>query len=320
MLWASAGPKLDLEWSAPAECPDEAAVEAKIDGYLGDVPASTTAVEAKGTVTRERDGWTMTLVTTVDGHRRTRVLTDPGCDGLAESAAVLVAIAVAPETVPPAPPVPVETDERAETPVALTDPDPQASARPTSSPGPIPESTGRPRARRLPLRASVRATGGVGLGWLPFGADVSLALAVFGRGFRAELFGTYAPRRLLRFDDLPEAGANVSAWSLGMRGCGVPELRSWLQLPICAGVEAGRVVGRPVGLLQERTGRPVWAAGALAAGLRFEVHERVALWVAPELLVAMTRPTLRVDGEASPIFRSSNLGGRFQAGLELRFL
>jgi hypothetical protein len=79
------------------------------------------------------------------------------------------------------------------------------------------------------------------------------------------------------------------------------------------------VIASPVALIDGRTRAVPWLAGVLAPSLRFVVHSRVALWASPQLLVTIARPTVQVAGERDPIFEAGNVGGRFHAGIELRF-
>jgi hypothetical protein len=94
---------------------------------------------------------------------------------------------------------------------------------------------------------------------------------------------------------------------------------AWLETPLCVGAEAGQVIGAAVELGNGRTRAAAWAGAVVAPSLRFVVHPHVGLWVSPELLVTLARPTLRVGGDSEPIFASAPAGGRFHGGIELRF-
>ncbi len=85
---AAAEPELGMAWSAPAGCPDEATMRARIEqrlgGSLDDVAIDRIAIAI------ERDG--AALVARVDlGEPEPRTLTSASCDELADAVAVIVA-------------------------------------------------------------------------------------------------------------------------------------------------------------------------------------------------------------------------------------
>ena len=314
LLAASAPADVELRWTAPPECPDAAAVEARVAEYTAGVePAEAIAVDA--TVEPIGERWRLRLVVVRGEARDERVLEDAACEGLAESAAVLVAIAIAPELMgarpieETPPPVVVAPPPVQEAPAANAG---DHTVAPSEPPPPPPR-------RREPTHVSLRASGGASVGWLPIGGDVALALALYWRWLRLELVGAYGPRRLIRFEDLDSSGADVSGWTLGARGCGVLHATRWLDVPLCGGIEAGQLIARPVRLDAGRVGRPAWVAGVVAPALRFVVHPRVALWLSPELLIAFVRARVSVANERVPLFDSAGAGARLHAGIELRF-
>ncbi|MEM9461830.1 MAG: hypothetical protein AAGF11_47165 [Myxococcota bacterium] len=331
---AWAGNAVDLEWTAPAECPDRQDVLERIDGYLVGAPERSEPVSVRGEVTREAQAWTLHLQTRVGDEQQERMLTDADCDGLAETAAVLVAIAVSPalEVDEPSernePAEPNEPAERAEQAEQAVVPPPTAELRSTPQPAPALDTTSLsvPTAAPAPVRArqrprgSLRVLGGFSAGWLPPGGDVGLAAAVSWQLARIEVSGLYGARRQLRFSDVPNAGADATGWAVGAQGCGIVPVRPWLSTPLCLGVEAGQVRARPVGLIEGRPGTPTTAAAVVAPGLRFEVHPRVALWICAQLLVPWVRAELDVIGEDEPLFRSAGIGTRLHGGLEVVLL
>jgi hypothetical protein len=320
LLLAVSSPAVELHWDAPPGCPAASDVEARLAEYTGGVePEQPLRVDAR--VEAEPDGqrWHLRLAITRGDQQEVRELHDAACEGLAESAAVLVAIAIAPDRVAD---VPVPTQDGSVSPAIVEPPAPTADVRTEVDDAPAASDVVTPEPRAppwAPMHVSMRASGGASIGWLPIGGDIGLALAVYWRRLRLELAGAYGHRRRVRFDDLPSSGADVSGWAVGARACYVFHPTRWLDLPCCAGLEAGQVIGRPVQLIEGRLGRPTWAAGVLAPALRFVVHPRVALWLSPEVQVSITRPTLRVAAEREPLFVAAGAGARLHAGIELRF-
>ncbi|HWB77515.1 MAG TPA: hypothetical protein VG755_21260 [Nannocystaceae bacterium] len=313
-LLVAAPAPVELRWDAPAECPSARDVEARVAEYTGgDAPSESLVVDAK--IERVDERWHLRLAITDGEQTELRELDDVACEGLAESAAVLVAIAIAPERMgATAVPVPPE-DPPASPAVAAPIDDPPAPI--VHAPAVADAATPPPRPRE-PTHVAMRASGGASVGWLPIGGDVALALAFYWRWLRVELVGAYAPPRRVRFEDQRTSGADVSGWAVGVRACGVLHPVRWLDLPLCGGVEAGQVIGRPVRLDDGRIGRPAWVAGVVAPALRFVVHPRVALTLNPELLITFARPTLAIADE-DPLFVATPAGARLHAGIELRF-
>ena len=191
----------ELRWRAPAECPPAHRVQARIDTYAGTGTASAAAeVQVDAVVPCVNERWYLALAIKRGADREVRELDDIECEGLAESAAVLVAIAIAQERAavpePPAPEPPAPEPPAA----AVRRPEHSPAREATRSPSPgvavvrrrgddaTASSTARPA--RPPTHASARVAGGTSLGWLPLGGDVGVALALWWHRLRVELEGT----------------------------------------------------------------------------------------------------------------------------------
>lgn len=321
IAWALADP-VEFRWNAPQECPSEQEVRARVDRYVGDA-STPDEVRAEAKVTEGDSGtWSLVLTTTVaDGEGQTREIEDSDCEGLAETAAVLTALAVAPEAEVAPDPKPDPVLEPALVPEIA--PEPAAGAQPgpepTSAPTDYPPARSEPRAVPTLLRYGLRVAGGIGLGWLPLGADLGVAATIGGRWWSAELEGLVGLPRSIRLDRSPAAGANLLGWSVAGRGCGVLPLASWFALPICAGLEGGQVQASPVGLDNASDAGLPWIAALASTSLRAAVHPRVSLWLMPELQLGLRRPEFHATAEQDEVFASSIASGRVRAGLEYVF-
>ena len=69
--------------------------------------------------------------------------------------------------------------------------------------------------------------------------------------------------------------------------------------------------------IESETVRAPWAAALLGPGVVVRVAPRVALWLEPDVVVALTRPAFEV-GHSQGLFRAGIGGGRAMAGLEVR--
>lgn len=342
MLAAALGAwaKIELAWHAPPECPDSTNVVARVDRYMDHLGGERIQVLAEAQVEEVEGGWALDLVIrTPDGQRSTRRLVHEVCDGLAESTALLLAIAAAPTpdegaNEPEAEPEPSgDTSNVSELP-ADEDPkpgedlvaEPRTTSKPVleeltttktvDEPSPVrtpasPLELDRPRA---PPRLRLRALGGVSMGTLPVGGELELAFTVAWARAQLEAIGHYTPRREVRFDDEPEAGADVSSWGAGARICNRFRVFAWFELPFCIGAEAGQMLGRAVGLDPPGRDAAPWFALLTSGTTRFRVHRRLAFSLTGELVTMLLRPVFLAGEEE--VYRAGLVGGRVLVGAE----
>lgn len=312
---------VELRWNAPAECPTQDDVRGRVERYIG-AASEQDGVQVEAEVTEQDGGaWLLELTTTdASGDVQTRVIEDADCEGLAETAAVLTALAVFSKTEADIAPEPEAASEpEGSSQASNPDPAPETAPKPPSKPPEPPPEVLRRTPSRTPLRYGVRLGGGIGFGWLPLGADLGLAGTVGGRGWSAELEVLFGVPRSVRIERSEAAGADLLGWSVAGRGCGVVPMGPWLALPVCGGVEAGQVRAKSVGLDNGDDAALPWVAGLVSTSLRVAVHPRVALWLMPEMLIGARRPTFHATEKRDEIFVSAVASGRVRAGLELVF-
>lgn len=325
---AAHAPSHEVRWNAPAECPSDAFTDA-LDRLLRGSPVDA-PIRVEATVERTADGWT--IRTDFDagperaGQRTFQALT---CRTVTQAAALAIAIAVDPGVldrwVPGA-------GEKAPVPAASQVPEPRApEARAGRSPEPPPElgpieavapaSTAGEPARREPWsrwRGFVGAAGSVDGGALPGpGFGITGAVGVLHRGFRGEVVGAhrFTTRQAAAAD--PRVGGAFTQWWVGARGCGVPRLGP-VELPLCAGLEGGRTVGRGTGLRTSRTSVQPWWAAAVEAGLAWPVRPWLALTARATLAVPLLRQEFTITGLGA-VHRVGPVQGRGTLGVELRW-
>lgn len=302
------GPAVDLRWQAPAGCPDEANVRARLRAYLGE-PDDAATPSAVGAVVRAQSDGTWELTLDFDGGESRR-LTNATCEGLAEAAVVVVAIAVAPPgtTTPPA-------QKRDPEPPPRTDPPPEPVEPRRDAPAPAGRGPGR--AAR-PIGLSLGIGGGLALGVVPLGFVLTPSVAVTRKQWRFAISGAWASRRRLRLPDLPSSGSDLVQWAVGPEACWLAPARPYLAVPLCAGVEIGEVIATPVGLANGQRRRSPWAAAVVTAALRFRLHDRVRLWFAPSAVITLTPTKVVVGGATDPLFRAAPVGLRATLGVEVQ--
>ncbi len=324
------GAPVDLRWTAPSECPSEHDVRARTGRYLRDAADGDTTVVVEAEVVEQGpSGWLLTLTTTDgEGDVQTRSVVDADCDGLAETTAVLTALAVSPDASVELPPEPEPPEpELPPEPEPELPPEPEPQPIDPEQPGPSPPAlrADAPRApdrRRSPAsawRSGLRIAGGGSWGWLPIGGEVGVAVTLGRRGWAAELEALVGVPRGVRLPRSPGAGANLLAWSVVGRGCGVVPLNPWLALPLCGGVEAGQVRATSVGLDNAVDAALPWVAAVASVSLRADVHPRVSIWVMPELQLGALRPRFHATADRDQVFAASLVSGRVRAGIEFVF-
>lgn len=316
-LCAPPASAVELSWEAPAGCPDRANVEQRIQKLLAGA-SEKSKVSAEGVVTATKSGYRLALTTTRDGTRGERILDDKSCEALAESAALIVAMAIDPaialtidEPPPPPPPPPATTTE----PEPPAPPPPVAPPPKADTPSPAPVA---PPVRE-PLRPRfVVAAGGDVLGYVfpraALGASLSVGTII--GPFRFDLAGRYSPLSEHSLD--APAGASGSfelllgqaraawLWSLG-----------GFELGPAVGFEAGRARGRGHGVSTSLEARTPWLAGSFGA-LASHRFGRYALSGEVSLIAPLTRPAFIIEG-AGTVHTPAAVAIRAGLSAEVRF-
>ncbi len=233
-------PELTLDWRAPAECPAEAELAARIGHLRGERGGTLAAtLDVRAFITLLLDGrFRAELRLVQSGSERVRVLEAPTCTGLAEASAVVIALAMSPEangdaaatiaaaaSSQPAPAVPASH----ETPLSPRVDTGSAPSPASSSPAPpvwgVDTSAGI--ATDFGATADTPALGATVLGRFRYGE-----LASF------ELRGSFFPARASTVPGQPNEGVNVFLAALAPLACVAPFALP-LELAACAELELG---------------------------------------------------------------------------------
>lgn len=323
-----------LRWRAPASCPAEATVRARLAHAL---PPEVEAPHVDAEVVAGDDGrFHATVVLRGTWGETMRSLDSPTCDTLADAVVLLAAVSVStagqpeppvgvPEPTLPEPGVEGEVGDEIEPSVGTEKSEAEIEAAPRSdSRSPDRSRTGSADASsRSPtpvLRGLARVEARAGAGLLPLvdlGAAATLGLEH--RWFRVELGGAaWLPRERTV---APAARVRASAWALELRGCATLRPTARLVVLPCAELDAGelRGEGRGSGLVNGRVSRQPWVAIGLGPALTVRLHRLVGLWAGATLVVPVRRVGLGLEGLTPDAYRMAAVTGRGAVGLELHF-
>lgn len=252
-----------------------------------------------------------------------RTLEGQSCESLAEAVILVIAVAVEASVTTEAT---VEPDEEQvpeehvpEQPVDEETVQPPADEVAERSITPPPdEPASEPRTRRA--RGHVGLLGGGGFGPIDAGVGVlTLEVGAHGRGWRASARATWVIARTIALADPPTSVGRYDGGLAGVRACVVPPLaRAWLEVPVCAGIEAGVLRGQGIGATPDpNTATQPWAAVELGPGLRFIPNRWVALGLELDLVASLLRGGFTIGGAVAQ--RHAAIGVRALAGVEIHF-
>ena len=304
-----AQPMLELDWSAPSECPDGAHVKARVEALVGADVHATRPLQARGQVTEAADASGYRLMLVVRRAAAERTMADADCARLAEAAALILALDIeeiaqadAPtEPLPPVPPdVPTRTSEAAA---------PRRPPRTAMTPAP-------PARERLSLSAGARVV--LDHGSLPrtTGGLAVVAGAAHGRATVEQ----HAARIARQLAGGPPGGCRPADGDLataGARAC-LRHLVETTAVRACAGAELGRMGTRGIGIAQPGSSAALWGA----ASLTFEARPFQLRPVSPVIGMTVGHPFTAPDALIlgfGTVFEPPIVYLRTHLGLELRF-
>ena len=315
---------LRVDWQAPADCPDAAALRGRVVAMIGEAAVAGADVQASARVRADAGRWTLDLELQGAGGQDRRTLVDRECEAVTDAAALVIAVAIdpqarapvpgpGPEVVVPAPPV-IEQPAAAVPVVAV----------PAAVPAkPVPRDT---PARTLPVarrRVEVNLRLGAGLGFariLPRPhAALELALGVEGRLWRVELGGMFVPPVRGTAASDPTIGGSFRLGAGEVRGCAVPGLkRAPVYFPLCAGLQVGAMhgSGEGAGLAVAYDVRALWVATRIGGAVRWRFARRLGLVLGLDAIVALVRPTF-ITAARVPVHQAAPVGGQVSLGFEV---
>ncbi|HXK20479.1 MAG TPA: hypothetical protein VNG33_21865 [Polyangiaceae bacterium] len=295
-------PPIDIQWEAPAECPDAEGLRAAIERLLGKKLASLPGrdLRALGKVQRSEAGnWQLDVVLAVGGHVEQETLVAKKCGALGDAMALKVALAIDPLAV-------VDAVQSPSAPSSTAQHEQQSDRlAPVVSPA-------------TSLRAGLRLVGGVGLGQLP---GVTPGAALYGSlqfpAFRVELGGGAFWGGVARYAAPANVGADLQLFVGAARGCVTPGSGRWL-FPICGGVELGLMHGRGFGVETASSTSGLWGGVVIGPAVQFRTTQRLSLWLEADATLTVLRPEFHMRN-LETLYAPAPGGSRACAGIEVNF-
>lgn len=331
-----AEPALTLDWRAPAGCPSRDEVVAALERVLPEhapIPGEGRGrVHAEVEIVGQGERWQVELALTSERGLEQRSFAAERCELAAEATVLVIAVAIDPvatarvheQAEVEREPEPVAERERE----PVTEPEPEPAPEPDDTairlvlPDPEVELEPRRPRRSSSLGAALGLFGGGGVGPLRAGVgQLELRAALVGRHFRWQVRGAWLVPVEVALDDA--RSGRFDGWVIGTRGCGLPggRLREGrrvsLEVPLCAGLEGGRLRGQGTSGVPNPVAvtRP-YVALELGPALLVRPLERLAIGLELDAVVPLVQVGFSINGE--PVLRSTPIGARVLVGVELR--
>jgi hypothetical protein len=310
---ASYGP-LEIEWQAPAECPDRAGVVDRVRALAPSPPPRAEVVHVRATAARDVDGFHVVLETRQGVHQFQRRIEAHSCDALADAAALTMALTIDPEL-----------RAHAEPAAAISSPGAAPPPSMEALPPPPPEAGSPPPGTESKSSTSVGAglEGVIDTGTLPraaVGLRPSVELVL--RGMHLGLAFLWLLPNGGTLASNANKGGNIGLVGGAARFC----LTLWdrrVALDGCAGAELGRLHGEPFGVNRPTPIDRWWFAPELAALARLPTAERIAIVGGGALVVPVSRPVFVLENvgteKVSTVHQPSTVSGRLEIGLAAHF-
>lgn len=316
-------PTIELEWDAPAECPDRAAVRAEIEALaIGE----RRSVVANAVVTRRtHESWHLDLeIETADGRQHFE-WDAMACGSLARGAALAIGAAADAATiaVPPAPLLPTEAQpaEPQDEPLTVEATPAPPVVRDASPPGSGGSRGAAPRSRASMIHGWLRLHAAAGVAQLPgFDGRLGAGGGVGWRWLRAEAIAAVSLPRETRALDV-DVGARMLAFDVAAR----------VGASTSGRVAVGGLVGAEIGALRARgidvqtpdTAYDLWIAATLGPTMSLAVGRRAAFFAGIDAVVALRRPRFAIREQADAaageiVFRPRRGGARVWIGFGVR--
>jgi len=299
---AELGRGIELQWIAPAGCPDEGWAQRAIQGYLGRRKLdSAKPIDVRVAITPVTGGRFRAAISLGGGASGDRRFEGATCARVGDAAVLIVALMFDP----------VEVVTQMEEPAEPRRTEIGASA----------EAERRAMSGRAPksFELAFQAAGDVGS--LPeptVGAGLAAGVRLGRTSFAADAMAWF-PRRAFAGSNA-ESGGEIGLYTASVRGC-VAAIHMWersLELDPCVRAEAGLTNGRGFGIAEPTSSTNPWGAVFVGLSMRQLSTTSLGAWLAVEGGVPIVRPNYVIE-ELGTVFRAGPLLARVSFGLAWSF-
>jgi hypothetical protein len=321
------GGRVELHWDGASVCPDDVGVRNRLAHELGRTQARADEhVIARVTVVVAQTHLEARLALQTTAGQSERTMHAATCEEIEAAVALVVATTLDPFLDLRGP---VASDIGA----AAARPELRASPRPAESPAIEDQPTADVDEEELgeivaieeppEPRPAISFVGSIGSGITGGllnapGPHIELLIGASREWLRLALVGHHAFARRRAIETVPDATVTLQAWGVGAIGCGVPGVRR-IEVPLCIGVEGGRVrgEGRGDGLAFTSQASRAWLGVLARAGLHMGVTDR--FWIAVDAHgdAIAWRPAFDLEG-VGRVHLASRVAGRAIFGIGLR--
>ncbi|HEY3494189.1 MAG TPA: hypothetical protein VGK73_05870 [Polyangiaceae bacterium] len=307
---AAPEPPFSLSWSAPEECPNEVALRAEVERLAPEAAVAVPGFSAKGTIVRGTGGFELVLETLHAERRGSRRMQDVSCTELTRAAAVVIALAIRPESAAPEPAA-TTPEAPAATPVAPVDITPPRAvpAPPTAPPRPT-------QAEPFPIELWLAGAFVAEVGTLP-GFAPGVLVGAEGRTTWLR-FGLSAEFLPTQRTNASQGEPSLAVDYLGGDAFGCLGLLERKFAPgACAGLGVGRLRGRSRDAPIPGEGSTLWVTPRIGAFLAYRALSRLTLEAGAHLRIPLKEASFTVENYGS-VYETSAVAALFLLGAGVR--
>jgi hypothetical protein len=285
-----------VEWDAPEGCAGALEVHARSSRLLGYEPDTLGKLSRiRGSVVRTATGYRLVLEAFEHARRSSRLFEAASCDDLVDTAALAIALAIAPEQAAGITPPAGQAEGAANAAAGTPEPPPGAgsadalSSAPSSSGGAAAAGSGLPSLRGFAAADVLVESGALPRPSPGVAVRAGVLLGALSLGAQGALFGAQT------LDVAPDQNVEFELLAAGVRGCW--RLRETPpRLNACAGAEAGRYRGIGLGLTPARRVRDLWLAAGAALDAEWPLGPALAVELRAEPMLPLLRKQYTVNG------------------------
>lgn len=295
-------PAVELDWTAPGDCPPRSAVLERVQQLVATDAATSPSLAARAEVTKHDRTYHLTVTLRVDDLEETRAAQSQTCTALGETAAIILATAIdaarhARSSAVPREPEPSTTREHEPTPIVPHAPragrqiGPDAGTRSTDGTG------GRATPSRVVAGFGVASMFDFGTLPRPAGGLEAAAHLKLERWLFAVAGSLWVPRTQ-SFASRTSGGAHFEGRTIGLSACWTP-FGANVRIGACGGLDMMDVDVSGFGIRRPAAGTIRWPTIRLGAIAESRVGPNATMFIRTDAAFAFAVPRIVLSTDAS---------------------